>query len=150
MGFAVLHDIGTLPIDEDIARTARSTRCIALVGLSPNELRPAWGVARYLQSQRYRVIPVNPRHAGTRILDEEVFDDLASIPTEYRVDMVDIFRKTEAVPEIVDEALRVLPHLATVWMQLGVWHDEAADKARRRGVTVIQDRCPKIEFPRFL
>lgn len=149
MGFAILRDIGTSPMDEDIARIAQTTRCIALVGLSPNELRPAWGVARYLRSQGYRVIPVNPGHAGSHILDELVYADLASIPKDLQVDMVDIFRRAEAVPEIVEQALE-LPALATIWMQLGISHGEAAAMARARGITVIEDRCPKIEFPRFL
>ncbi|SMO63849.1 CoA-binding protein [Paracoccus laeviglucosivorans] len=150
MGFAILRDVGSSPMDEDIARVAQSTRCIAVVGLSPNELRPAWGVARYLKSQGIRVIPVNPGHAGTEILDEVVYGDLASIPADIRVDMVDIFRRAEAVPAIVEEAMRVLPHLETIWMQLGITHAEAASAARARGLTVIEDRCPKIEFPRFL
>ncbi|MTH33592.1 CoA-binding protein [Paracoccus limosus] len=151
MSFAVLRDIGHSPIDDDIARIAHETRCIAIVGLSPNELRPAWGVARYLKSQGYRVVPVNPRHAGSQILDEEVFADLASIPAEIAVDMVDIFRRGEAVPEIVDEAIASIPNLRTIWIQLGIQHHPAASaRARLRGLTVIEDRCPKIEFPRFL
>ena len=150
MNFAVLRDIGTLPIDSDIARIARETRCIAIVGLSPNELRPAWGVARYLKSQGYRVIPVNPGHAGAEILDETVYPDLASIPAEVGVDMVDIFRRPEAVPAVVEEAITHLPHLRTIWMQLGIHHAAAAARGRLRGLTVIEDRCPKIEFPRFM
>ncbi len=146
----ILRDIGWSPVDDDIARIARETRCIALVGLSPNELRPAWGVARYLKSQGYRVIPVNPGHAGTTLLDEQVYGDLASIPQDIRVDMVDIFRRAEAVPAIVDQAIASLPDLRTIWMQLGITHDDAARTARARGLSVIEDRCPKIEFPRFL
>ncbi|MTH65416.1 CoA-binding protein [Paracoccus shanxieyensis] len=150
MTFAVLRDIGSSPVDQDIARIVQTTRCVAMVGLSPNELRPAWGVARYLKSQGIRVIPVNPGHAGDTILDETVYADLALIPKEAKVDMVDIFRRAEAVPAIVDQALQALPHLATIWMQLGISHPQAAALAQSRGVTVIQDRCPKIEFPRFL
>ncbi len=121
-----------------------------MVGLSPNEARPAWGVARYLQSQGYRVIPVNPGHAGKSILGEVVYADLTQIPTEAGVQMVDIFRRSEAVPQIVDEALASLPALKVIWTQLGVSSESAAQKARAQGLTVIQDRCPKIEFPRFL
>ncbi|WJS85940.1 CoA-binding protein [Paracoccus sp. TOH] len=150
MNLAVLRDIGTSPVDEDISRIARSTRCIAIVGLSPNEARPSWGVARYLKSQGYRVIPVNPGHAGGTILDELVYADLRAIPHETGVDMVDIFRRSEAVPGIVDQALYSLPRLRTIWMQLGVSHALAASRARAKGLTVIEDRCPKIEFPRFL
>ncbi|SEN42238.1 hypothetical protein SAMN04489859_1006142 [Paracoccus alcaliphilus] len=136
--------------DEDIERIAHTVRTIAMVGLSPNEARPAWGVARYLQSQGYRVIPVNPGHAGKSILGEVVYADLTQIPTEAGVQMVDIFRRSEAVPQIVDEALASLPALKVIWTQLGVTSESAAQKARAQGLTVIQDRCPKIEFPRFL
>ncbi|MDF3855472.1 CoA-binding protein [Paracoccus sp. P2] len=150
MNLAVLRDIGTSPVDDDIARIARTVRCIAIVGLSPNEARPSWGVARYLKSQGYRIIPVNPGHAGGTILDERVYPDLRAIPPEQAVDMVDIFRRAEAVPAIVDQALAHLPRLDTIWMQLGIRHPQAAGRARARGLTVIEDRCPKIEFPRFL
>ena len=136
--------------DEDIERIAHTVRTIAMVGLSPNEARPAWGVARYLQSQGYRIIPVNPGHAGKSILGEVVYADLTQIPTEAGVQMVDIFRRSEAVPQIVDEALASLPALKVIWTQLGVSSESAAQKARAQGLTVIQDRCPKIEFPRFL
>lgn len=136
--------------DLDIARIARNTHIIAIVGLSPKEERPSWGVARYLQSRGYRVIPINPGHAGTEILGETVYADLASVPSDIEVDMVDIFRRPEAVGPIVDDALAHLPHLKTVWMQLGVVNEEAARKAREKGIAVVQDRCPKIEFPRIL
>ncbi|SES67191.1 CoA-binding protein [Paracoccus homiensis] len=136
--------------DEDIRRIARTNRVVAVVGLSPDEARPSWGVARYLQSQGFRVIPVNPGHAGKVILGETVYASLSDIPRDAGVQMVDVFRRSEAVPAIVDEALAVLPDLATIWLQLGVRHDQAAARAEARGVTVIQDRCPKIEFPRHL
>lgn len=134
--------------DEDIARIARDVRVIAMVGLSPNEDRPSWGVARFLQAQGYRVIPVNPGHAGGVILGERVYPSLAAIPGDEGVQMVDIFRRSEAVGAIVDEALAHLPDLSVIWTQLGVRDDAAADRARRAGITVVQDRCPKIEFPR--
>lgn len=136
--------------DEDIARIAKETRVIAMVGLSPNEDRPSWGVARYLQAQGYRVIPVNPGHAGDTILGERVYADLAAIPADSGVQMVDIFRRPEAVGGVVEQALAHLPDLQVIWMQLGVRDAAAASKAQARGVTVIQDRCPKIEFPRHL
>ncbi|ABL71890.1 CoA-binding protein [Paracoccus denitrificans] len=150
MNLAVLRDIGSSPVDDDIARIARTTRCIAIVGLSPNEARPSWGVARYLKSQGYRIIPVNPGHAGGTILDERVYPDLRALPPDAAVDMVDIFRRAEAVPAIVEQAMGHLPRLGTIWMQLGIRHAHAASRARARGLTVIEDRCPKIEFPRFL
>lgn len=136
--------------DEDIARIARSIKVIAVVGLSPNEARPSWGVARYLQANGYRVIPVNPGRAGGTILGETVYASLSDIPKSIPVHMVDIFRKSEAVGPIVDEALAHLPDLKFIWLQLGIRNDAAAARAEARGITVIQDRCPKIEFPRHL
>lgn len=138
-----------LETDDEIARVARDSRVIAVVGLSPRPERPSWGVARYLQAEGFRVIPVNPDHAGQMILGETVYPDLASIPDAIRVDMVDVFRRTDAVPEVLDEALDALPHLRTFWMQLGIGHEEAARKARENGLTVVENRCPKIEFPQY-
>lgn len=136
--------------DEDIARIARTNKVIAIVGLSPNEARPSWGVARYFQANGFRIIPVNPGHAGSRILGETVYASLADIPASAHVQMVDIFRRSEAVGPIVDEALAHLPDLKSIWLQLGIRNDAAAARAQARGITVIQDRCPKIEFPRHL
>ena len=135
--------------DEDIASVLKQARTIAIVGMSPKEDRPSWGVARFLISQGYRIIPINPGHAGAMMLDEVVYADLESIPADITVDMVDIFRRTEAVPAVVDEALTHLPGLRSIWMQLGISHAEAAAKARKAGVMVIEDRCPKIELPRL-
>lgn len=131
----------------DISAIARDTRVIAVVGLSPNPDRPSQGVARFLQRQGYRVIPVNPGHAGETILGEPTYATLSDIPADAAVDMVDIFRRSEAVPAIVEEAMRVLPDLRTIWMQLGVTSPAAAATAQAAGITVVQDRCPKIEFP---
>lgn len=136
--------------DQDIARIATTAKVIAVVGLSPNQSRPSWGVARYLQSQGYRVIPVNPGHAGQTILGETVYARLSDIPPETGVDMVDIFRRSDAVAAIVDEVMSSLPNVRVIWTQLGVRDDRAAARARKAGMTVIQDRCPKIEFPRHL
>lgn len=136
--------------DEDIARVAQSTRVIAVVGLSPNESRASWGVARYLQANGLRVLPVNPGHAGSRILGEHVYASLTDIPKSAGVQMVNIFRRPEAVGPIVDEALRHLPDLQTIWLQLGIRNDAAVEKARQRGLFVIQDRCSKIEFARYI
>ena len=132
----------------DIARIAAETRTIAVVGLSPRADRPSHGVARFLQQMGYRVIPVNPGHAGETILGEATYATLSDIPRTEPVDMVDIFRRSESVPAVVDEALAALPGLKTVWMQIGVMHEGAAAKARAAGVTVVQDRCPRIDFPR--
>ena len=136
--------------DHDIARIARDTKVVAMVGLSPNEARPSWGVARYLQSQGIRVIPVNPGHDGQTILGERVYATLADIPAAEGVQLVDIFRRSDAVGQVVDDALAHLPDLRVIWTQLGVRDDAAAERARARSITVVQDRCPKIEFPRYL
>lgn len=149
MNIAVVRDLGTSPVDVDIARIIQTTQCIAIVGMSPNEMRPSWGVARYLRSQGYRVIPVNPVYAGQKILDETVYPNLHTIPRDTGVDMVDIFRQPQAVPGIIDEAMMCLPRLHTVWMQLGISHPAAANRARAQGLTVIENRCPKIEFSRL-
>ena len=126
-----------------------TTRVIAVVGVSPNPVRPSYYVARYLGLKGFTVIPVNPGHAGQDILGQRVYADLASIPKEAHVDMVDIFRRSEAVPGIVEEALAELPDLKTIWMQIGVSHADAAAMAEARGIRVIQNRCPKIEYQRL-
>lgn len=149
MNIAVLRDLGTSPLDFDITRIIRTTRCIAVVGLSPNETRPSWGVARYLKSQGYQIVPVNPVYAGHKILDETVYPSLHSIPQDTHIDMVNIFRQSQAVPGIVEEAMMCLPSLRTIWMQLGIDHPAAANRARAQGLTVIEDRCAKIEFSRL-
>lgn len=133
----------------DIARIAAETRTIAVVGLSPKADRPSHGVARFLQNMGYRIIPVNPGHAGETILGERTYATLSDIPKGEAVDMVDIFRRSESVPAVVDEALEALPGLKTVWMQIGVMHEGAAENARAARLTVVQNRCPKIDFPRL-
>lgn len=135
--------------DTYLREILRSTRVIAVVGVSPNPVRPSYYVARYLGLKGYTVIPVNPGHAGSVILGQKVYPDLGAIPKEARVDMVDIFRRSDAVPAIVDEALAELPDLRTIWMQIGVEHPEAAKKAEAHGIRVVQNRCPKIEFQRL-
>jgi len=127
----------------------KRARVIACVGVSTNPVRPSYFVARYLSMKKYRVIPVNPSYAGQVLLGMPVYPDLASIPASEQVDMVDIFRRSDAVPPIVDEALRLLPKLTTIWMQIGVEHAGAAKKAEARGVSVIMNRCPKIEYQRL-
>lgn len=136
--------------DDRIREILTRTRVIAVVGISPKPDRPSHQVARFLQAKGYRVVPVNPGHAGETILGETVHADLSAIPAEAAVDMVDIFRRPEAVPAVVAEALEALPGLRTIWMQLGVIHDGAAAQARARGVDVVMDRCPKIDYPRLM
>ncbi|MCL4130780.1 UNVERIFIED_CONTAM: hypothetical protein GTU68_007403 [Idotea baltica] len=112
-----------------------------------NPVRPSYYVARYLGLKGYTVIPVNPAHAGKALFGQTVVSSLDDI--DRPVDMVDIFRRSEAVPPIVDEALAAFPGLQTIWMQIGVEHAEAAAQAEARGVTVIQNLCPKMEYQRL-
>jgi predicted CoA-binding protein len=133
--------------DDHLREILKRTRTIAVVGVSMNSVRPSYYVARYLSLKGYRVIPVNPGHAGKRLFGETVRASLSEI--DGPVDMVDIFRKSEAVPPIVEEALKLFPDLQTIWMQIGVEQAEAAALAEARGVDVIQNRCPKIEYQRL-
>jgi hypothetical protein len=138
------------PDDATLQEILTTTRVIAVVGISPKADRPSHEVAEFLQAKGYQIVPVNPGHAGQQILGETVYADLASIPKGIPVDMVDIFRRPDAVPEVVDDALASLPDLRTIWMQLGVSHDAAARKARAQGIRVVMDRCPKIDYPRVM
>lgn len=133
--------------DQMLRDVLKRTRRIAVVGVSLNPVRPSYYVARYLGLKGYDVVPVNPLHAGEQLLGKTVVSGLAHI--EGSVDMVDIFRRSEFVPEIVEEALAAFPKLQTIWMQIGVSHEAAAAEAEARGVTVIQNRCPKIEYQRL-
>ena len=133
--------------DAHLRNVLSRTKRIAVVGVSLNEVRPSYYVARYLDLKGYTVIPVNPGHAGKTLFGQTVWASLRDIGEP--VDMVDIFRRSEAVPPIVDEALDVFPDLRTIWLQIGVEHAEAAAKARARGVDVIMNRCPKIEYQRL-
>lgn len=123
------------------------TKTVAVVGVSMNEIRPSFYVARYLALKGFTVIPVNPGHAGKEIFGRTVVASLSEI--EEPVDMVDIFRRSEHVPPIVDEAIAALPGLQTIWMQIGVVHEEAKATAEAHGLDVVMDRCPKIEYQRL-
>jgi predicted CoA-binding protein len=133
--------------DDYLAGILRETRVIAMVGASPNWNRPSYFAMKYLQAKGYRVIPVNPAAAGQRILGEQVHATLADI--QGPVDMVDIFRNSEAAGAIVDEALALSPPPKVIWMQLTVRNDEAAARAEAAGVKVVMNRCPKIEYGRL-
>ena len=135
--------------DEYLKKLLNRARVIAVVGVSMNSVRPSFYVARYLSLKGKRIIPVNPGHAGKTLFGETIYPDLASIPDDIPVDMVDIFRRSDHVTPIVDEALEHLPNLKTVWMQIGVENAEAAARATAAGVDVVQDRCPKIEMQRL-
>jgi predicted CoA-binding protein len=131
--------------DWQIRRILRDVDTVAMVGASTNWNRPSYFAMKYMQDKGFRVIPVNPRSAGETLLGEEVVASLKDITVP--VDMVDIFQRSERVPPVVDEAIEISAKV--VWMQLTVRHDEAAKKAEDAGLTVIMDRCPKIEFARL-
>jgi uncharacterized protein len=113
----------------------QSARTVAIVGLSGKRYRPSFGVAEYLKREGYRVIPVNPEE--TEVLGEKCYPDLDSVPDE--IDVVDIFRRSEFVPEIVEAAIR--KGAKVIWMQEGVMNEEAARRAQEAGLTVVMDRC---------
>lgn len=131
--------------DAHIRRILRDVRTIAMVGASTNEMRPSYFAMLYLQGKGYRVIPVNPRHAGRTLLGEEVRPDLASLPEP--PDMVQVFRRSEEAGAVTDEAVRIGARV--VWMQLGVRDDAAAARAEAAGLDVVMNRCPKIEYGRL-
>ncbi|CAG1006644.1 putative protein YccU [Burkholderiales bacterium] len=133
----------SLPDDAALRELLAQTRTIAVVGLSPNPLRPSHGVAAYLQRAGYRVIPVNP--ACTEVLGERCYASLRDIPE--KVDIVDCFRRSEEILPLAREAIAI--GAKALWMQLGVQHDEAAALARAAGLTVVCNRCLKIEHARL-
>jgi uncharacterized protein len=124
-----------------------SVKTIALVGASDNPARPSYLVYKYLRDRGFRVIPVNPGKAGQDFLGEPFVARLADITEP--VDMIDIFRAADAAPGVVAEALAMSPRPSVIWMQLSVRHDGAAAAAEAAGLTVIMNRCPKIEFGRL-
>lgn len=130
--------------DEKIKQILKTAKVIAVVGLSPDPARDSYEVAEYLQQAGYHIIPVNPK--AEKILGEKAYPDLRSIPEP--IDIVDIFRRSEHVPAIVEEALEV--GAKVVWMQLGVVHEEAAKKATDAGLDVVMDRCILREHKRLL
>ncbi len=135
------------PEDTRLREILSSVKTIALVGWSPKPDRPSHGVARFLKARGYRVIPVNPGQAGQIALGETVRASLSEITEP--VDMVDIFRRSEAAGAVVDEALAHLKGLKAVWMQLGVSDSAAAARAEAAGVQAVMNRCPAIEIPRL-
>ena len=133
--------------DVEIREILTGVKTIAVVGWSPKPDRPSHRVAAFLHQQGYHVIPVNPGVAGQNALGETVRASLSDIGGA--VDMVDIFRRSEEVLPVVEEALAALPGLKAVWMQLGVENAEAAALAEAEGIRVVQNRCPAIEIPRL-
>jgi len=134
----------------EIGEVFDRVRTLAVVGAHPDESRPSHYVTKYLQGQGYRTIPVNPRALGEPIFGEKVYATLAEIPD--RVDMVVIFRRSEDIPPVVDEVIGVAAAkgITTVWMQLGIRNDAAAEKAAAAGLDVVQDRCALVEHRRHV
>jgi predicted CoA-binding protein len=120
-----------------IADLFKTAKTIAVVGMSPKRIRPSFGVSQYMQEQGYRIIPVNPGHAGSEILGEKVYASLEEIPEP--VDIVDVFRQSDAVPEVVESAIRI--GAKCVWLQEGVIHEEASQRAEAAGIFVVRDAC---------
>jgi predicted CoA-binding protein len=133
--------VDTMP---NVGELLRTSRTIAVVGLSSKRYRPSFGVAEYMKNAGYRIIPVNPFEQ--EVLGEKAYAELAHVPE--RIDIVDIFRKSEFVPEIVETAIRL--GARAVWMQEGVVHEEAAAKAHAAGLEVVMDRCILKEHRRML
>jgi predicted CoA-binding protein len=131
--------MSSAPISDPIADVLRRAKTIAVVGLSANPLRPSHGVAAYMQGQGYRIIPVNPNISEA--LGEKAYRSLADVPE--KIDIVNIFRRSEFVGEIVDDAIRL--KIPAVWMQEEVIHEAAAQKARQAGLFVVMDRCILLE-----
>lgn len=120
---------------EQLRELLSHARTIAVVGLSSNPMRPSFGVSQYMQGKGYRIIPVNPNERS--VLGEKAYASLSEVPD--RIDIVDVFRRSEFVPEIVDEVIRL--KIPALWLQEGVVHEAAASKARKAGITVVMDRC---------
>ena len=130
---------------QTLRRILRENRVVAMVGLSADWFRPSYFAAKYLQEHGYRVIPVNPRYAGKQVLGETCYASLRDVPD--RVDVVDVFRRTEDVAPIADEAIAI--GAKVLWQQIGVTNEAAAAKARAAGLDAVMDRCIKIEHGRL-
>jgi len=133
--------------DSYIRGILNTVKSIAMVGASEKENRPSYFAFKYLLERGYRMIPVNPGHAGGEMLGRRIYGRLADIPEP--IDMVDIFRASRYAVPIVEEALALKPRPQVIWMQLGVRNDEAAALAEANGLKVVMNRCPKIEYGRL-
>lgn len=135
--------------DAQIAEILKRSKSFAVVGASANPSRPSYGVMEFLIAHGYQVHPVNPGHAGQKILGRTVYANLADVPAP--VDVVDVFRNSDAAAAVVAEAIALKDVLSikVVWLQVGVIHEQAAQSARLAGLTVVMDRCPKIEGARL-
>jgi len=136
--------------DDLLEGVLKKVRTVAMVGASPKSVRPSNFVMKFLQGKGYRVIPVNPGQVGKKIHGETVYASLSDIPDSF--DMVDIFRRSEAVGPIMEETIELAEAkgVSVVWMQLGVFDSAAASLGEDYGLTVIMDRCPKIEYTRLI
>ncbi len=138
-------------VDDFLRRVLEEAKTIVMVGASTNPVRASYFVASYLSARGRRIIPVNPAQAGQYRFGEPVLAELSDVPKDTDVDMIDIFRRSEHVPAIVDQSLELfLPGLKSIWMQFNVVHDVAAETARSAGVDVVMDRCPKVEYARLM
>ena len=133
--------------DTLISDILNNVRTIAMVGASANNVRPSYFVLKYLIDKGFEVYPINPGRAGGEILGRPCYGALADVPVP--IDMVDVFRAAEAVPAVIAEALALSPLPRVIWLQLGIRNDVAAEAAEAHGITVIQNRCPKIEYGRL-
>jgi uncharacterized protein len=133
--------------DSYIRGILNTVKTIAMVGISPKDVRPSYFAFKYLLEHGYRMIPVNPGQAGGELLGRKVYAKLADIPEP--IDMVDVFRARQHVPAVVEEALALEPRPQVIWMQLGIRNDDAAQSAEAAGLKVVMDRCPKIEYGRL-
>jgi predicted CoA-binding protein len=133
--------------DSYIRGILNTVKTIAMVGISPKENRPSYFVFKYLLERGYRMLPVNPGQAGKDILGQTVYARLSDVPEP--IDMIDIFRASEFVMPVVEQALALSPKPQVIWMQLGIRNDDAAALAEAAGVKVVMNRCPKIEYGRL-
>ncbi|MCG6883639.1 MAG: CoA-binding protein [Silicimonas sp.] len=135
--------------DDFLRRVLEETKVIAMVGASTNKVRASYFVASYFNARGRRIIPVNPAIAGETLFGETVVSDLSEI--DCQVDMVDIFRRSDQVPDIVDAAIaHLMPGLKSVWMQFNIVNEDAAARAEAEGLDVVMNRCTKVEYARLM
>ena len=133
--------------DEFLRGILQDAETIAVVGASPNPARPSYGVQAFLRRRGYRLFPINPGHVGQEIMGARVYASLADVPEP--IDIVNVFRRSDALDALVDEILTLPTLPKAIWAQLGVRDDRAAQKAEARGIKVVMNRCPAIEAPRL-
>src|SRR5229473_67039 len=142
----VLLPDGAVGGADPILEILRKYKNIAVVGLSSSRMRPSYGVTEYMQSAGYRIVPVNPNE--TEVLGEKAYPDLDSIPAEVKIDIVNVFRRPDEVPDVVGATIR--RGVPAIWMQEGVVHEESAAEARKRGILVVMDHCVLKEHQRLI